>query len=97
MQRGTITLHRGSWTVLYWDVQLRNGERKRVRVRKALAPKSDEYPTKSSVRLLADRELQPINLKQVQPESSLLLADFIEQQYFPMMQPQFEGEHISWL
>lgn len=88
MQRGTITLHRGSWTLLYWDVQLRQGERKRVRVRKLLAPKGDEYPTKSSVRLLADKELQPVNLKQVQPESSLLLADFIEQNYFPMM----EGE-----
>lgn len=90
MQRGTITLHRGSWTLLYWDTQFRDGERKRVRVRKALAQKSDEYPTKSSVRLLADKELQPVNLKQVQPESSLLLTEFIEQQYFPMMKPELK-------
>ena len=90
MQRGTIGLHRGNWTLLYWDVQLREGERRRVPVRKVLAPKSEEYPTKRSVRLLADKELQPINLKQVQPESSLPLTEFIEQHYFPMMKAELK-------
>lgn len=83
MQRGTIVKHHGNWTLLYYDVQFRNGAKRRVRVRKKLAAISKEHPTKTSVRHLADEVLAPLNRKQLQPESSLKLSEFIEQTYFP--------------
>jgi integrase len=83
MQRGIIRRHRASWTLLYDDVQFRNGKKKRVRVRKKLATVSKEYPTAASVRSLADDVLAPLNRKQVQPESSLKVTEYIELHYFP--------------
>jgi integrase len=92
MQRGTIVLHRGSWNLLYWDIQLRkvNGvsTRIRVRVRKHLAPKSKEYPTARSVQHLANDILGPVNGKQLQPESSQAITDLIENSYFPAMEKE---------
>lgn len=83
MQRGTIIEHHGSWTLVYRDTQIRDGRRKRVKVWKKLAPKSKEYPSRNSVRVLADEILAPLNRKQVQPESSLTVADYIQDVYFP--------------
>ncbi len=90
MQSGSIKLHHGSWTLLYWDTRIQNGAPTRVKARAFLAKKSEDYPTERSVRDLADDILRPINRKQVQPESSLLLTEFIEQRYFPMMQPELK-------
>src|ERR1700749_4264213 len=83
MQRGTIIEHHGSWTLVYRDTQIRDGKRKRVKVWKKLAPKGKEYPSKNSVRLLADEILAPLNRKQLQPESSLTVAQYIEDVYLP--------------
>lgn len=88
MQRGTIILYRSSWTLIYHEMQIRDGIRKRVRVSKKLAAKSKEYPTSTSVRHLADGILAPINGKQHQPESSLKLTEFIEKRYFPMVKSE---------
>ena len=59
MQRGVIIQHRRSWTLVYYDTQIRNGKRKGVSVtlKKKLAAISTEYPTKRSVRHLADEVL----------------------------------------
>jgi integrase len=86
MQRGVIVKHRRSWTLLYYDVQFRDGKRQRVRVSKKLALVSKEYPTDTSVRTLADKILAPINGKELQPESSLKVTEFIEDHYFPAME-----------
>jgi len=86
MQRGTIIKRRASWTLVYRDTQFRNGERKRVLVSKKLATVSKDYPTKASVRHLADRILAPLNEKVLQPESSMKLADYIEDFYFPSVE-----------
>jgi integrase len=83
MQRGTIIEHHGSWTLVYRDTQIRDGQRKRVKVWKKLAPKNKEYPSKRSVRLLADEILGPLNRKQLQPESSMTVAQYIDDVYFP--------------
>lgn len=88
MQRGTIIKHRNCWRVLFYDTQYRDGVKKRVRVSKKLAPISSVYPTASSVRQLADDILSPLNRKQVQPESSLKLTEFIEKSYFPAVEPK---------
>jgi|ERR1700678_2863811 len=88
MQRGTIIKHRNSWTLIYHDVQYRDGKKKRVRVSKKRAPVSKEHKTAANVRMLADEILAPINRKQVQPESSWFLHDFIENCYFPAIKPR---------
>jgi integrase len=88
MQRGTIFKQHSSWTLLYYDTQYRNGKKKHVRVSKKLAVISKEYPTKSSVRQLADEILAPLNRKQLQPESSLKITEYIEGHYFPSVEPE---------
>lgn len=86
MQRGTIVKHRNSWTVLYYDTVYRDGKPKRIRVRKKLAAISKEYPTKHSVRTLADDLLSPVNKFQLTPESSFRITDFIDKHYFPSIE-----------
>jgi integrase len=95
MQRGTIIRHRASWTLLYYDFQFRNGQRKRVRVSKKLAKVSKEYPTERSVRHLADDILAPLNRKQLQPESSLKIADYIDDFYFPSVKERLRPATID--
>jgi integrase len=87
MQRGVIVKRRQSWTLFYYDVQYRDGKKKRVRVSKKLASLS-EYPSKSSVRHLADEILAPLNRKQLQPESSLKVTEYIEDHYFPAVKTE---------
>jgi hypothetical protein len=88
MQRGTIFKQRSAWTLLYYDTQYRDGRKKRVRVSKKLARISKEFPTKRSVRQLADEILAPLNRKQLTPESSLLVTEYIEDHYFPSIEPE---------
>ena len=83
MQRGCIFKYRGAWFLKYYDVCLTDGQRKSRRACKKLAPVSDEYRTKADVRTLADAILNPINSGQLQPESSMLVEDFITQHYMP--------------
>lgn len=78
MQRGQIYRHNGSWLLRYWDITTTGRTRRAVK----LAPVGNEYPTKRSVLLLAEKILAPINAGQVQPESSLSVKDFIEVHYF---------------
>ena len=89
MQRGTIIrrrLKQGQvWTLFYYDLVFKDGKRKQVRRSKQLAPVSKEHPTARSVRTLADDILSPLNRKQMQPESSLKITEFIEERYFPAM------------
>src|SRR5580704_6516767 len=83
MQRGAIVKRRNSWTLVYHDIQIRNGKRKRVAVSKKLAKIGAEYPSKKSVRSLADEILAPVNQKILTLESSLKVTEFIEGFYFP--------------
>lgn len=94
MQRGVIVQHRGSWSLLYYDTVYRNGRPKRTRIRVKLAPVSKEYPTKRSVRLIADKKLEPINQKRVTPESSLKVSDFIEKSYLPAMETKLRPSTV---
>ena len=55
----------------------------REKVSKKLAAVNDDYPTKRSVLLLAEKILTPINNQTVTPESSQRHTDFIDNHYFP--------------
>lgn len=84
MQRGYIYRHRHSWLLRYYEFEL-DGTGQPVRKQRCvkLAPANDDYPTRRSVALLADRYLQPINAKVVTPESATPVAVFIESFYLP--------------
>jgi integrase len=86
MQRGSIRRYHGSWRLFYYDLQFRDGKRVRVQVNKKLARVCEQYPTKASVRSLADEILAPLNRKQLQAESSLLVCDYIKDFYFPSVE-----------
>jgi integrase len=94
MQRGTIVKHNGAFTLLYYDTQFRDGKKIRVRVSKKLARVSKEHPTAASVRQLADEILAPLNRRQLQPESAMLLSEFIELRYFPGMKNELRPSTI---
>jgi integrase len=94
MQRGTIIRHRASWTLLYYDTPIRAGKRVRVRVSKKLAPYQKERRIPASVRALADEILAPLNRKQLQPESSLKMTEFIENYYFPAVESELRPSTV---
>jgi len=83
MQRGTIIKHHGSWCLRYYETIVDGGRRIRRRSFRRLASVSDEYPTKRSVLLLAEKVLAPINIGSQTPESSIRVVDFIELVFLP--------------
>jgi integrase len=85
MQRGSIQKRSGSWYLLCRDWQWRDGKRARKLEWRKLAPVGPEYPTKASVRLLAEKSLAPINEQRATPESSMPVTAFIENVYLPFV------------
>jgi integrase len=95
VQRGSIIKRRGSWVLFYYDIQTRDGVRKRVRVSKKLTRVSKEYPTAASTRLLADDILNPINKKTLAPESAVKITEYIEGFYFPAAEQELRASTIK--
>jgi len=85
MQGGSIFKKNGSWTLKYFDVRTVNGERKRKPVCKVLAriQKGEKKPP-SGVRLEADKLLEPINTKRLQPESAMSVVEFARKILYPL-------------
>ena len=48
-----------------------------------MASVGKEYPNKNSVVLLAEKHLAPVNTRQLQPESAMLVEDFIKDVFLP--------------
>jgi integrase len=86
MQRGTIFKKNGSWTLKYFDVRIINGERTRKPVCKVLArvQKGEKKPP-FTVRLEADKLLEPINTKRLQPESAMTVVEFADKYFIPYL------------
>ncbi len=83
MQKGYTYLERGKWR-LRWRERDQNGN---VITRFAtLATKDENYPSKRSVQLLAQKHLESLNAGRTQPESLMLLTDFIVNHYLPFVQ-----------
>ncbi len=95
MQRGRIYRHHGSWLLQFYDDVLVDGERTRKRTCVKLAPVNKDYPTKRSVLLLAERHLGPVNSGQLQPESAVLLADYIEKVYLPAAEKRLRPSTVK--
>ena len=95
MQRGTIYRHHGAWFVRYYDLRYENSKRVHKRVTKKLADINEEYKTKASVRLLADKILDPINTKSCTPESSMFMSEFIEHHYLPAAEDRLRPSTVK--
>lgn len=94
MQRGHLYKHRGSWLLRYYDWEIQAGGTKRVRVAERIAD-AKEYPTKASVRLLADKHLAKINSKETTIGSSQTVADFIQLVYFPLAEKRLRASTVK--
>jgi integrase len=84
-QKGYV-FHRGkSWFVRYCDsVHQSDGTYKRVQVCKKLpVPYGDQYRSKASVKPFAQEILAPVNAGLLNPQSTMPIAEFVEQVYFP--------------
>lgn len=82
-QRGHIFKFRKSWYLKWYSPEIVNGVHIMKRVCKKLAPINDTYKRKSDVQSLADKILEPINSGAQTPESSMKVAEFIENHYLP--------------
>src|ERR1700676_3052765 len=78
MQRGQIYRKNGAWLLRYYDLTVNGKIRRAVK----LASIQDKL-TKDDLRILAEKHLGPLNARQVQPESSLPVKDFIKNHYLP--------------
>ena len=84
MQRGTIIQQHDKWCLRFYENVIRsNGSVVRKKSFRILAPVSQEYPNKTSVRTLADQITGPLNSGTLIPESSQRLIDFIDNHYLP--------------
>ena len=92
MQRGSIVLRGDMWTLFYYDIDSKG---KRVKTSVKLAKKGKDYPRESSVRVLAEKKLAPLNRKQVLPEASLPIGQFIEECYFPRVQSELRPSTLT--
>ncbi|HXP69305.1 MAG TPA: tyrosine-type recombinase/integrase [Candidatus Dormibacteraeota bacterium] len=94
MQRGHLYKRHGSWLLKYYDEVVEAGAHKRIRVTAKIGAITD-YPSKASIRLVADKHLAAINSKETTPESSQTVADFIESVYFPKAQARLRASTIK--
>lgn len=84
MQNGSIVHHGRHWVLRYWEYQVRDGIRVRVKTHHKLAPVGPAYPDRRSVEMLARKHLEPINTRLQTPESATPITEFIETVYLPM-------------
>jgi integrase len=84
LQKGYIFRRYGFWYLRYSDSVLQpDGSIRRKQQCERLAPVNAEYPNERSVRPLAATFLAPINAGEVDPQSTMRLADFISKVYLP--------------
>src|SRR6202158_1395267 len=95
MQRGRIYRHHGSWLLQFYDDVVIDGKRTRKRTCVKLAPANKDFPTKRSVLLLAEKHLGPVNSGQLQVESAVLVADYIEKTYLPAAEKRLRPSTVK--
>lgn len=84
-QKGYVFHRYGSWFVRYMDdVMQPDGTIKRKLVTKKLdVPYGGEYRTRKSVQPFVDDILAPINSGLLNPQSTMLVSEFVERVYLP--------------
>lgn len=83
-QGGYVYARNGYWSVRYRaDARMNDGTVKRMQLTHRLAPVCKRYPTKKSVRVLADEYLLELNRGAYNVDSTVTLRTFVEECYFP--------------
>jgi integrase len=84
IQKVYIFRRYGFWYLRYSDSVLQpDGSIRRKQQCERLAPVNAEYPNERSVKQLAASFLAPVNAGEVDPQSTMRLADFISKVYLP--------------
>jgi hypothetical protein len=94
MQGGYVFKASGSWFVRFYDHEVIDGNTVRVQRAQRLASAA-EYPTKASVRFLADKALAGVNGGLVTPESSITVLSFIEDVFFPAQKSRLRASTLK--
>ncbi|MBZ5660550.1 MAG: site-specific integrase [Acidobacteriia bacterium] len=84
-QKGYVFHRYNSWFVRYWDNVLQpDGTVKRVQVCKKLDVEyGGDYRTEKSVRPFVAQILAPLNSGLLNPQSTMLVSEFVEKMYLP--------------
>ncbi len=84
-QKGYLFHRYNSWFVRYWDdVVQPDGAVKRAQVCKKLDVEyGGEYRTEKSVKPFVDKILAPLNSGSLNPQSTMLVSEFVEKIYLP--------------
>lgn len=85
-QQGYIFRKGANWYGRWWDDVIVNGQVVRKQRCEKLAEVSDRYRSKADVRPLLEEKLRPINEGRARPESTLPVAEFVENYYLPFAQ-----------
>ncbi len=94
-QRGYIWRKGRSWYGRWWEDILVDSRIVRKQRAKKLADYGDHYRCESDVRPLLEKELRPLNEGRVSPESTLTIADYVEQFYLPYAQENYKPSTYS--
>ena len=85
-QDGYIWRKGGSWFGRWWEDVLMDGHIVRRQKARRLAPYCDRYRTEGDVRPLLEEVLRPLNEGKARPESTLSVAQFVQDYYLPFAQ-----------
>jgi hypothetical protein len=85
-QTGHIWRKGRSWYGRWWEDVLVDGRTVRKQRAKKLADHCDRYRSEKDVRPLLGDILRPLNEGRTKPESTLTIADYVEQFYLPYAQ-----------
>ncbi len=94
-QSGYIWKVGGSWYGRWREDVLEEGRVVRKQRSAKLAEVSDRYRCKADVRPLLAEKLRPINEGRMRPESTLPVADFVENFYLPFVEGNFKPSTIK--
>jgi integrase len=94
VQRGYLYKRSGSWLLRYYDVVIESGKTTRKQSAVKLASVKD-YPTRSSVQLLADKHLAGLNAGTATPESSMTVLSFVEDVFFPAQEARLRASTVK--
>ena len=90
-QSGYVYRKGNFWYLRYYDHEVQpDGTLQQVQSCKQLVEFGGEYRSKSSVRVLADEFLAPLNNGTMSPASTMTLNQFVEQRYLPYIESEKE-------
>jgi integrase len=94
-QNGYIWRKGKNWYGRWWDDVIENGQIVRKQCARKLAEYSDQYRTERDVRPLLVPILRPLNEGKTRPESTLSVAKFVDDHYFPFVEENYKPSTVA--